>query len=148
MSKLYLVHLRPLGLHGIFLVVLSIQVAVVPRCNGTTRDIPGTSHYLTPPCQSQVPVVPSCHGTTRDIPLPTTTLPVPGPSCPNFSWDNINPGHPGTSYYLIPLCQSQVRVVPSCHGTTRNLPLPYTHVSYMYHIQCTCMFHVPCMKHV
>ena len=54
MSKLYLVHLRPLGLHGIFLVVLSIQVAVVPSCHGTTRDIPGT------------------------LPLSYTTLPVPG----------------------------------------------------------------------
>ena len=39
MSKLYLVHLRPLGLHGIFLVVLSIQVAVVPSCHGTTWNI-------------------------------------------------------------------------------------------------------------
>ena len=67
MSKLYLVHLRPLGLHGILLVVLSIQVAVVPSCL-TTWDILGTSHYLTPPCQSQVRVVPSFHGTYRDIP--------------------------------------------------------------------------------
>ena len=67
-SKLYLVHLRLLRLHGIFLVVLSIQVPVVPSCHGTTQDILGTPHYLTPPCQSQVWVVPSCHGTTKDIP--------------------------------------------------------------------------------
>ena len=120
---------------------------------------PGTSHYLTPPCQSQVRVVPSCHGITRDIPLPNTTLPVPGPSCPKLPWDNLghprtshyltppcqsrdiplpnttlpvpgpscpklpwdNLGHPGTSHYLTPPCQSQVRVVPSCHGTTRDI---------------------------
>ena len=120
MSKLYLVHLRPLGLRRIFLVVLSIQVAVVPSCHGTTWDIPGTSLYLTPPSQSQLSQVAMGQPrTSRDIPLPNTTLPVPGPSCPKLPWDNL--GHPRTSYYLTPPCQSQVRVVPSCHGTTRDI---------------------------
>ena len=95
MPKLYLVHLRPLGVHGIFIVVLSIQVPVVPSWHGTTRDIPGTSHYLTSPCQFHVWVVPSCHGTT---------------------WDIL-----GTSHYLTPPCESQVRVVLSRHGTTWDI---------------------------
>ena len=93
MSKLYLVHLRPLGLHGILVVVLSTQVPVVPSC---PWDNPGHP---------------------RNPPLFYTNLPVPDAKLP---WDN--PGHPGNLHYLTPSCQSQVRVVPCCHGTTQDIP--------------------------
>ena len=100
------------------------RVRVVPSCHGTTWDIPlpyttlpvpgpscpklawdnpghpATSHYLTPPWQSQVQVAMGQPGTSWDVPLPYTALPVPGLSCPKLPWDN--PGHP------------------------RNLPLSYT----------------------
>ena len=131
MSKLYLVHLRPLGLHGIFLVVLCIQVAVVSSCHGTTRDILRTSSYLTPPVSprsklSQVTM--GQPGTSWDIPLPYTTLPVPGLSCPKLPWDN--PGHPGN----LPLPYTTLPVPgPSClklpwdnPGHPGNLSLSYT----------------------
>ena len=80
MSKLYLVHRMPLGLHGILLVVLSIQVPVVPTYHGTTWYIPGISHYLASPYQYQLPTY---HGTTWYI--------------------------PGIPHYLTPHCQFQVQ---------------------------------------
>ena len=122
MSKLYLVHLRPLGLHGMYLVVLSIQVPVVPNCHGTTRYIPGIPHYLTPPCQSQVPTY---HGTTWDnLGHPSRESPITlhHPASTN---SQLTMGQPGTSRPGTPPsppCQSQVRVVPNCHGITRDIP--------------------------
>ena len=147
MSKLYLVHLRPLGLHGIFLVVLSIHMAVVPSCHGTTREPPptlhhpasprsqlsqvamgqpGTSHYLPPPCQSQVQVVPTSHGTmlTRDIPGHPTIL--YHPASPRSELSQVATGQPGTSHYLTPMF----------------------HTCTTYSVHACFMFHVPCMKHV
>ena len=96
MSKLYLVHLRPLGLHGILVVVLSIQVPVVPSC---PWDNPG--HPRNPPLFYTNLPVPDAKlpwdnpGHPGNLPLPYTILPVPGPSCPKLPWDN--PGHPRNS---------------------------------------------------
>ena len=87
---------------------------------GTSRDIPLPNTTLPVPGPSCPKLPWDNPRTSRDIPLPNTTLPIPGPSCPKLPWDN--PGHPGTSHYLTPPCQSQVRVVSSCHGTTQDIP--------------------------
>ena len=101
MSKLYLVHLRPLGLHGIFLVVLSIKSQlsqVAMRHPGTSREPPTTLHHPASPRSELSQVAMGHPGTSREP--PTTSLPIPGLSCPKLPWDIL--GHPG------------------------NLPLPYT----------------------
>ena len=120
MSKLYLVHLRPFGLHGIFLAVVVFKWQLSQDAMGQPGTS-GTSSYLTTPCQSQVPVVPRCHGTTwdiQDILLPNNTLPVPGPSCPKLP-DNLGyPGNLPLPYTILPVPGPDV---PSCL-TTRDIP--------------------------
>ena len=118
MLKLYLVHLRPLGLHGILVVILSIQVPVVPSCHGTTQDIPGTLHHHTPSCCPKLPLDNSGH--PGNLPLPYTIPPVPGPSCPKLPWDN--PGHPGNPplpYTILQIFHSTAQPLKSTMTVSR-----------------------------
>ena len=113
----------------------------------TSQDIPGHPRNLPLPYTIPPVPAPSCPklpcdnpGHPRNSPLPYTNLLVPGPSCHGTTQDILgtpttlqqpasprcklshSSGHPGNSHYLTPSRQSQVRVVPSCHGTTQDIP--------------------------
>ena len=128
MSKLYLVHLRPLGLHEIFLVVLNIPRSQLSQVamgqHGTSWEAPptlhhpasprsqlsqvamgqpGTSHYLPPPCQSQVQVVPTSHGTTLTWDIPGHPTILYHSASPRSKLSQVATGQPGTSHYLTPM---------------------------------------------
>ena len=140
-SKLYQVAMGQLRTFPYLTLPCQSQVQVVPSCHGATQDIPGSSHYLIPPGPScpKLPWDNPGHSTTLHHPAsprselyqvamgqPRTSWEVPTilyhPASPRSKLSQVAMGHPGTFHYLTPPCQSQVRVVPSCHGTTRDIP--------------------------
>ena len=115
MSKLYFLHLRPLGLHGIFLVVKSQLYQVAMRQPRRSQEPPTTLYHPACPRSGLSQVAMGQLETYRE---PLTTLHHPASPRSELSklpWHNRNlirvvlSSHGTTSHYLSPLCQSQVQ---------------------------------------